>query len=200
MLFRQSKGYAPSFAKSDTNYLCLSSPFPPAANRRRGIADTEKGAPLLLYSQEALAEALTNTGRRNAPSASLHIGASPQPCRSSNEKPASISCERRVCVNAKSTDAVGGGARRFAAVSSQPMAPTRPPGDGVSRREIVYQNLTRGARHPAPTHHSSPRSAAVSAFLIQQTPTCDAGKISGLPLWSRESGSIPPVALPHADG
>ena len=61
--------------------------------------------------------------------------------------------------------AVGGGRRgcgdfrlslkrkgfRFPTASSQPMAPTRPPGDGVSRREIVYQNLTRGARHPAPT-------------------------------------------------
>ena len=110
-----------------------------------------KGAPLPLYSAVALAEACQNTGRRNAPCALLHIGAFPQPCRSDNEKPASISAERRVCVNAKSTDAVGGGARRFAAVSSQPMAPTRPPGDGVSRREIVYQNLTRGARHPAPT-------------------------------------------------
>ena len=157
MLFRQSKGYAPSFARSDTNYLCLSSPFPPAANRRRGIADTEKGAPLPLYSAVALAEACQNTGRRNAPCALLHIGAFPQPCRSDSEKPASISAERRVCVNAKSTDAVGGGARRFAAVSSQPMALTRPPRDGVSRREIVYQNLTRGARHPAPTRHSSPQ-------------------------------------------
>ena len=61
--------------------------------------------------------------------------------------------------------AVGGGRRgcgdfhlslkrkgfRFPTASSQPMALTRPPGDGVSRREIVYQNLTRGARHPAPT-------------------------------------------------
>ena len=140
-----------------------------------------KGAPLPLYSAVALAEACQNTGRRNAPCALLHIGAFPQPCRSDNEKPASISAERRVCVNAKSTDAVGGGARRFAAVSSQPMAPTRPPGDGVSRREIVYQNLTRGARHPAPTlarfePATSPDRRALPRFrrVSRQSRSCGA--------------------------
>ena len=75
-----------------------------------------------------------------------------------------ISQEQRVALMLHGY-AVGGGQRgcgdlrlslkrkgfRFPTASSQPMALTRPPGDGVSRREIVYQKLTRGARHPTPT-------------------------------------------------
>ena len=42
-------------------------------------------------------------------------------------------------------------------------------------------------------------ASASSAARVMAVQLCGERKISGLPLWSRESGSIPPVALPHAE-
>ena len=56
--------------------------FPPDADRRRGIPIQKKARPFPCTLPKPLAWLNRNTGRRNAPCASLHIGASPQPCRS----------------------------------------------------------------------------------------------------------------------
>lgn len=68
-----------NLAQSQSHHTCNSvlfsapSTIPARWKTPSPVPDTEKGAPPPLYSTKALAEAELNTGRRNAPSAGIHL-------------------------------------------------------------------------------------------------------------------------------